>query len=266
MKHPVPDPPYLSRHTAVRNDGLCSEPVVLRGDADERGDGFHVRRIVQMCCSPQPGQPSRWWWCRPHPRDCVVRALRYTPTKRRGTQDERVVWRRPTPTRTATSTAPSCGPFDIPGRSVGALRTNGLWGGGLTPARTSTTAASSCGPFDTPRRSVGALRENGLCGNGPTATRTLTSAAPLCGPFDTLRRSVGALRENGLCGDGPTATRTLTSAAPLCGPFDTPRRSVGALRTNGLCGGALTPARASTTAAPLCGPFDLNLPPRETFA
>ena len=31
------------------------------------------------------------------PKDCAVRALRYTPTKRRGTQGERVEWQRPHP-------------------------------------------------------------------------------------------------------------------------------------------------------------------------
>ena len=45
------------------------------------------------------------------PKDCVVRALRYTPTKRRGTQGERGWW----------------------GRSVGALRANGFSGDGPAP-------------------------------------------------------------------------------------------------------------------------------------
>ena len=159
-------------------------------------------------------------------------ALRYTPTKRRGTQGKRagVVHR-------YTICCPDHSPMSRPHNP-------------FTPST----------PFDTPRRGVGALRASGLMVGHryticcPDHYQSLVHTTP----FDTPRRGVGALRASGpmvghrytiCCPDHSPMSRPHNPFTPRT-PFDTPRRSVGALRANGL--GLFT---ATQSVAPTNGSF-----------
>ena len=81
--------PRYSRRRPLSVAGNCSDLSGPRNPLTPSNAGASPARIegrTQLCCQ---------CWCRPHQQTVLWGALRYTPTKRRGTQDERVVWRPP---------------------------------------------------------------------------------------------------------------------------------------------------------------------------